>query len=238
MSLEPDEQTLSDQYAWLDGGQDFVVCAFYTPNYEAYAHELRHSLEVLGINHFLKGYASTNSWEAATRLKPAFIAECLAKLEPLHVLYVDADAIVLHPLDLLDKISTDVALSFEAERKHEERPQLRVVPGTIYVRSTPGGRRFVEAWRNVERDLGPRATDSVMLRIALARLQGLTITVLPGTYAKGDPSSEQVIQHLRASRRNFLGNRRRTYRRRRQLAVIAVTLAALVSGAAYLYFSG
>ena len=238
MSLEPDEPALSDEYAWLDGGQDFVVCAYYTPNYKAYALELRHSLEVLGISHFLKGYRSANSWEAATRLKPTFIAECLVKFEPLHILYVDADALVLHPLGLLDKISTDVALSFEAEGKHKKRPQLRAVPGTIYVRNTPGGWRFVEAWRNAERELGAWATDSVMLRIAIARLQGLTITNLPRTYAKGDPSSEQVIQHLRASRLNFSRNRRRNYRKRRQLALIAVTLAVLASGAAYLYISG
>ena len=146
------QQNLPDEYSWLGGGQSYVVCAFYTPDYLAHALELRQSLESFGISHFLKRYERSAGWEAATRIKPSFIEYCLARLQPRHVLYIDADAAVRQPLSFLDEITTDVALSFEFKAREKEQPRLRIVPGTIYVRNTPGGRRFAEAWREAEKN--------------------------------------------------------------------------------------
>jgi len=195
--------SLPDEYQWLDGGQGYVVCAFYTPDYLSHVLELKHSLEKLGINHFFQRYDPRASWEAATRLKPTFIAECLSRLQT-HILYVDADAVVRQPLQLLDSVTTDVALWLQPIRKRG-RQHVRVAPGTVYVRNTPGGRRFVDAWKDGERDCGPLALDGEMLQMAMGRLPGLTLTILPATYAKvsGEDPSQHVIEHLHVSRGKF-----------------------------------
>ena len=221
-------QCLAHEHAWLDGAQGYVVCAFYTPDYLPHVLALKHSLEILGINHFLKRYEPTASWEAATRIKPRFIEYCLARFHPRHILYVDADAAVRQPPTLLDAITTDIAICVKPIRR-----QLRVGVGTVYVRNTPAGRRFVEAWRKAEKDCDDFAMDSEMVHVAINRSPGLSLTVLPDAYrAVGDDTSvETVIQHFRISRHRFKW--RKSRKKVRRIVVISA-LAAI--GACGFYF--
>lgn len=226
---------LPEEYQWLDGGQGYVVCAFYTPDYLPHVIELKRSLEQFQINHFLKRYPGGSSWEAGTRLKPVFIAECLSKLNT-NILYVDADAIVRQPLSLLDTVATDVALWLQPVRKRG-REHVRVAPGTVFVRNTNGGRRFAEAWKDGGKDCGPLSLDGEMLQMAMGRLPGLTLTLLPATYAKvpdGD-ASQHVIQHLHVSRGKFKW--RPALRRVRRIALIVGFLGVLAV-TAYSFLAG
>lgn len=215
-------QVLTDEHAWLEGGQEYVVCAFYTPDYLDHVLQLKRSLEVLSINHFLKRYEATESWEIATRIKSAFVEHCLATLQPRHVLYVDADAAVHQSPRLLDAITTDLAVKVELI----DNRRVRVVPGTLYVRNTPAAQRFVAAWRAAGVSCAALATDGDLLHRALDRTEGLTLTLLPETYAivTGESSVAPVIEHFRVSRE--LVKLRRTKRRmRRALAVASVFLS-------------
>ena len=71
--------SLEEEYAWLEGGQPYVACAFYTPNYIEQITSLKRSLEAQGINHFFKRYQRGATWEATTRLKPVFVDYALKK---------------------------------------------------------------------------------------------------------------------------------------------------------------
>jgi hypothetical protein len=188
---------MSTEYCWLDGGQDYVVCAFYTPDYAAHATQLRHSLEALGINHFLKLYESAGSWEANTRIKPRFIAHCLAQLQPKHVLCVDADAVVRQPLQLLDEITTDIAICIKSVQQY-----LYVNVGTIYVRNTTGGRRFVEEWVKAGKKAGRFTVDSQLLHRVFGNSPGFSLTILPSSYRTISDAAPvgTVIQHFQVSR--------------------------------------
>ena len=66
---------LPEDYAWLEGGQRYVVCAFYTPNYLDQIQTLKASLEALGLNHYFKRYEPRGGWEANTRIKAEFVYE-------------------------------------------------------------------------------------------------------------------------------------------------------------------
>ena len=103
---------LPEEYAWLDGGQSYIVCAFYTPNYLEQITSLKRSLEAQGISHFLKRYERAATWEATTRLKPVFVDHCLEKFPDKDVLYLDADAVVRKPLQFFDGQQADISLLF------------------------------------------------------------------------------------------------------------------------------
>lgn len=193
----PDARSIAEEYSWLDGQQNYIVCAYYTPNYAAHASALKRSLEVLQINHYLKHYESRGSkkrdWHANTRIKPTFIAHCLDKFPEKHILYVDADAIVKQQLSLLDDIETDLAVCVKPIKT-----QLRIAVGTVFVRNSPGGRQLVKEWIGAESDCGPLDSDSNMLHIAVGRSEGVSLTILPPTYrtVEINAANEPVILHL------------------------------------------
>jgi hypothetical protein len=229
-----DKEDLPWEYLSLAGGQSYVVCAFYTPDYLCHVLVLKRSLENLGINHFFKRYERAANWEATTRIKPAFIEECLAKLAPRHVLYLDADAAVRQAPLFLDGVATDVAISAKPRKKRDSW-HVRINPNTVYVRNTPGGRQFVQAWQQAERQCGAVAIDGDMLQIAVGNSPGLTLTILPGVEGKtGNEEAEVVFEQFHVSRGRFKW--RRVLRKTRRIATIA-GLAALVASGWYFLLS-
>jgi hypothetical protein len=223
-----DEEDLPSEYLSLAGGQSYVVCAFYTPDYLRHVLVLKRSLENLGINHFFKCYDRAANWEATTRIKPAFIEECLARLAPRHVLYLDADAAVRQAPLFLDGVTTDVAVSTKPRKKRDSW-HVRINPNTVYVRNTPGGRRFVQAWQQAERQCGAVAIDGDMLQIAVGNSPGLTFTVLPGVEGKtGSEQSDVVFEQFHVSRGRFKW--RGVLRKTRRVAMVAGLAALLASG--------
>jgi|SRR5581483_7245734 len=207
---------------WLAGRQRYVACAFYTANYLPIVLALRRSLQEHGINYFLRRYDAPLSWEAATRLKPGFIHDCLERFPGKDILYLDADAVVRAPPTLLDEVQTDVAL-WPHPKKKRGRWELHITACTMLVRNTPGGRRLARLWRDTKLR-SPLATDEEMLHVAFREFAGITFTVLPQNYAKiFDQPGEAVIEQFQAARRQF--NWRRMLRKSRQRALM---LAACV----------
>ncbi|MCB1510816.1 MAG: hypothetical protein KDJ36_07915 [Hyphomicrobiaceae bacterium] len=220
--------TLPAEYAWLEGSQPFVACAFYTPNYLPQVLSLKASLEKFGINHYLKQYERGATWEATTRLKPVFVNHCIDKFPDRHVLYLDADAVVRRPMTLIEEIETDIAIAFHP-LKAGGRNYLRISAGALFVRNNEKGRRFARAWMDAEKDCGPLTLDEDMIYMSFDTLQGASITVLPATYYKifDRPGADPVLEHFQASRKQFKW--RRLIRRARRVAVgVGVVAAALL----------
>ncbi|KAB2915069.1 MAG: hypothetical protein F9K29_13760 [Hyphomicrobiaceae bacterium] len=222
-SCEP----LPEEDVWTAGGQTYVACAFYTPNYLPIVLNLKQSLVEHGINYCLRRYAGGHSWEAATRLKPGFIVECLERFPDKDVLYLDADAVVRAPLAFLDSVKTDVAL-WPHPKKKRGQWDLHVTASTLLVRNTPGGRQFARLWRDAAPG-SPLATDEDMLHTAFRGFEGMTMTVLPGSYVKiFDQPGKAVIEQFQASRNQFNWRRAINKSRQKALVVAGVLLAAWV----------
>jgi len=185
----------------LDGGQRYIVCAFYTPSYRPHIARLKASLDRLGLNYHLKEFPERTTWEAITRIKPQFIVDCLESYPDFDVLYVDADAAVRSMPDFVDDVSSDVALLFAPVRR-KSKHALSIAAGTLYIRNTPGGRRFAKAWCDQLVNAGPLTLDEDMIYLAFPGLEGVSFTALPKSYSKifDSPGPAPVIEHFQASR--------------------------------------
>lgn len=227
---------LPEEYAWLDGGQPYVACAFYTPNYLPQILSLKASLEAHKINHFFKVYQPRGGWEANTRLKPVFIDYCLKKFKDRDVVYLDADAVVRKPMTALENMTSDVTMLFHPTRVNGKN-YLRISAGTLAVRNTPGGRRFAKLWMDGEASANAATVDEDMMYGAFKHLAGVSFTVLSIDYHKifDQPGADPTIEHFQASRGQF--KIRKAVRRGLQLAAWAAGTLA-VAYAVYRWKSG
>jgi len=227
----PGAEALPHQFAWVEGGQRYVVCAFYTDNYLPRALALKASLDAHRINYYLERYEHQGSWEATTRMKPLFIARCLARFPNLDIVYVDADAIIRQPLTFIDQITSDVGLWLHPRQK-QGRWYLRITASVVYVRNNDAGRHFAKCWANPKAATGRLTVDEDMLQSAFGEFEGLSITVLPASYVKIFDENKRiaVIEHFQASRGEF--NWRRAIRKSRQWA----TVVGIAAGVALLWY--
>jgi len=220
---------LPEEYAWLDGGQRYVVCAFYTPNYLPQISSLKASAEALGLNHYFKRYEARSGWEANTRIKAEFVAHALETLPDHDVAYLDADAIIRQPLELFETATADVTMLFD-HRRRRKLNVLRIAAGTLLVRNTAGGRVFAKSWAAAAANARPLELDEDLIYRIFPTLEGVTLAVLPKYYSKlvDAAGSDAVVEHFQASRGQFKW--RRALRQTRQIATIVggITLAALL----------
>ncbi len=217
---------LPEEYTWNEGGQPYLVCAFYTPNYLPQITSLKASLELNKINHFLKRYEPRGGWEANTRLKPVFVDYCLQKFPGTDIVYLDADAVVRKPLKAFDNMTTDVTMLFHPTKAHGKW-YLRISAGTVAVKNTPGGRRFAQLWKAGEAKATMATVDEDLVYMAFADMAGVSITVLAPDYYKifDAPGDDPTIEHFQASRGQF--KIRKTMRRVLQKTAWALGIAGL-----------
>jgi len=218
---------LPEEVVWSGGGQPYMVCAFYTPNYLPQVSSLKASLEALGINHYLKRYEPRGGWEANTRMKPVFVAHCLERFPGTDIVYLDADAVVRKPLEAFANMTSDVTMLFHPTFEYG-RWYLRISAGTLAVRNTPGGRKFAALWAAGETKANKTTVDEDMVYMAFANLAGVSITVLPPDYYKiyDAPGQDPTIEHFQASRTQPKIRKRR----RQALQIAGWTLGALAVG--------
>lgn len=220
--------TLPEEYSWLGGGQSYVACAFYTPNYLPQITSLKRSLEAHSISHFLKRYERLATWEQTTRLKPVFVDYCLKKFPDKDILYLDADAVVRKPLVFFDGVTADISMLFHAH-KQGNMHYLRISGGTVFVRNTPGGRRFAELWKDAEKECSWLTLDEDMIYMAFRDMAGISIAVLPPNYYKifDKPGMEPVIEHFQASREQFKW--RRLIRKGKRIGKVLLAAAGVAA---------
>lgn len=224
---------LPDEITWLGGKQRFVACVFYTDNYVCQLSRLKASLEAFRINHHLKLLPRRSTWEATTRLKAGFVADCLRQFPNHDVLYLDADAVVRQSPDFFETVSGDVGILFTPVRR-KGRPSLTIASGTLYVRNTPGGRKFADKWSAREHHVGPLGMDEEMIYSAFEELEGVSFTALPRSYSKifDSDGPVPVIEHFQASRSQFKLSK--LLRRGRGAAPRLAMASALFAGLAYM----
>jgi Nucleotide-diphospho-sugar transferase len=236
MHLASPAQEIASELTNLSGGQRYVVCAFFTPNYLEQALSLKASLDALGLNYFFKRYERAASWEATTRIKPVFVDYCLSRFPQHDVLYLDADAVVRKVPTFFDTVTSDVCLLFNAV-KSVQTYYLRIAAGTVLVRNTEGGRRFAQVWKAEETNASMLSRDEDLIYMAMSKLEGVSFTALPQAYIKIfdspklgpeiGPDAEPVIEHFQASRTQFKW-RRAFWQTGRVVAAISVIAVLIV----------
>jgi hypothetical protein len=168
------------------------------------------SCKKFGIEHHIEGVDNLGSWEKNCALKPYFLKEKLSQIgAPL--LWVDADAVFLRPLEFEEFMFCDLAVFFDESKTD---PRFKVRSGTLYVNGNEKGAEALDLWcshseriRKLEdRDLPFQ--DQVGLYFSVLANPGIRIGTLPLKYCTvfdedlGEtPSSEIVIEHRQASRR-------------------------------------
>jgi hypothetical protein len=224
---DPAAEQLADETLSLAGGQGYIICAFYTPNYLEQVRSLKASLDALGLNYFLKRYERAATWEATTRIKPVFVDHCMARFPGHDVLYLDADAVVRKEPVFFDTVTTDVCLLLNAVKPGKTH-FIRIAAGTLLVRNTEGGRRFAQAWKAEEANASMLSLDEDLIYMALPKLEGVSFTALPQSYTKifDRPGADPVIEHFQASRGQFKW--RRVIRKARRIGVAVGSIAAML----------
>lgn len=121
-----------------------LVISFYTKDtpYEEEVQNLLRSCEKFNIEHQVEAISSTGSWEMNCAFKPLFIYQKLEELQR-PILWVDADAVFLQPLQELSVFSSDLAVRlYDCSDDHRSR----VVSATVFVNATDKGLKVVKLW--------------------------------------------------------------------------------------------
>lgn len=184
--------------------QTFIVVSFYTAGtlYEEEAVRLQESLHRLGIEHEILPRPNLGNWVSNCAMKATFIEEMLQSYgKP--VVWLDADAEVMQPLDLFQSAQFDFAV-----REREAKIHPRFGPwnsGTLYFGTSPEAMMLVALW--VQRSAAcPDELDQMSLYQAYhCMVDPPTTEFLPWSYCtifdeRGRPAEPHVLHH-QASRR-------------------------------------
>jgi hypothetical protein len=182
----------------------YVVCGWYTPDYEHYAGELRRNLDRLGEPHDVVRVDKVDGgWERNTLEKPIQLKRALARHPGKTLIMIDVDCSVCEPLnELANKTQGDIAVYMMAARSQRATVRIQMRSGTIVVRPTIRAEAFVENWVRIS-SAAPRGTiDQHTLPQAIAETSGLSVEQLDVRYCatEGDDVGAPAILHSRASR--------------------------------------
>lgn len=189
-----------------------LVISFYTLDtpYEEEVKYLQASCLEWNIDHVIEGVPSAGSWEMNCAFKPLFILQKMAKYKrPL--LWVDADAVFVRPLEHTDAFSADVGVRlYDCADDHPSR----IVTATLFVNATAPAQEIVELWaKECMSMLAKKNREEVwdqdaLRRVFLAHKHRVNFAALPEEYSKivGHPEDEQkcinpMILQYQASRR-------------------------------------
>lgn len=188
-----------------------LVVSYYTKNtpYEQEVQGLIDSCNKFGIEYSIDAVESLGSWEENCALKPFFLKKKLENVQR-PILWVDADAVFLRPMEFEEFMFADLSLL----KDNGTDPRFCVRSGTVYINSTEKGLNALEIWcsysqqiQSLEQKALP-FQDQVSLYFTLLSKPAISISLLPLKYcAIFDESldaltpEEVVIEQRQASRR-------------------------------------
>jgi hypothetical protein len=180
-----------------------AIVSYYTMNtaYEEEARGLVETCAALGLEHRVVGVPARGSWEGNCAMKAGFVLEMWESLGRA-VLWVDADARVRRPPDLLRGMTADLGV--------HKAGRWQFASGTVFVNATELGGELLRAWKR-RCDAEPRVWDQVHLDRAweeVAARAPLETAWLPQAYTRifdraeeSDGGGSAVVEHFQASRR-------------------------------------
>lgn len=188
-----------------------LVVSYYTKNtpYEQEVQGLIKSCEQFGIEYSIDAIENLGSWEENCAFKPFFLKK---KLEDLQrpILWVDADAVFLRPMEFEEFMFADLSLLKDSGTD----PRFCVRSGTVFINATEKGLEALQIWcsysekiQAVEKKVLP-FQDQVSLYFTLLCKPAISISLLPLKYCaifdeklESLSAQEVVIEQRQASRR-------------------------------------
>jgi hypothetical protein len=188
-----------------------LIVSYYTKNtpYEQEVQTLIKSCDQFGIEYSIDAIESFGSWEENCAFKPFFLRK---KLETLQrpILWVDADAVFLRPMEFEEFMFADLSLLKDSGTD----PRFSVRSGTVYINSTEKGLEALKLWCSysekiweMEKKVLP-FQDQASLYFTLLSKPPISISLLPLKYCaifdeelKDLAKEEVVIEQRQASRR-------------------------------------
>lgn len=213
-----------------DFGQNYIVCGFFTPNYEIRARQLKDSLDSLQINYYLQPVADQGHWEANTRIKPYFLLHCLKKFEDKNVIYLDTDAVVKKSLDYFSELSADISVYITHRAVGMSHDYLT---GTLFLANTPATYKLVSDWCMAQNQCKNTMVDQDSFEIAMRSNENLLrIEPLSVGYIKifdKDYDGEVYIEQYQASREQPKLRRQLIRKRNRAIGLIIMIILVLIA---------
>ena len=186
-----------------------LVVGYYTKDtpYEHEAETLKLSLETNGYEYDLLPVDNLGSWQKNTQYKAHVIKKMLEDFPGEPLLYLDVDAIMIHPPVILDDIDCDIAAV------HYGRTT-ELLSGTIYFSGSDVCRRVVNLWIMINEQYPKKlpnrlpAWDQRTLAMAIKDIKECRFQELPQEYTyiveltqKFAPELSPVILHTRGAKR-------------------------------------
>lgn len=227
-------QEYQKEIVWLEGGQDYVVCAYFTESYFEEISSLHQSLIALNINHFLFLHEDLGYWEKNTRAKPAFILMCMERFKDYAIAYTDADSVFRQEPKVFSQITEDIG-AFRAPDGADYFTH-DYLTSSLFFNNNRMTRELIQIWMD-NQNAGAMQVDQdsfdIAMQTMLDRDQNKRISVyhLPFSYVKvfdQQQGTEPVIEHFQASRKRV--KLRNKYRRYRNRALGVVVLILLIIG--------
>lgn len=177
-----------------------IVSGWYTPNYKLYHRRLVQQLDKKGLEHdFIAVEPIDQHWEAATRKRPYFLQEALERNPGKIILAVDVDCYFRGTKEQIEKIcdiQSDIAFYMIAKiRKRTGALKMHPAAGGLVLRHTPNTLKLLEVWADLGNQVSKPTNDEATLGLALTRVPGLQITLLPVQACAGSNLSDALIVH-------------------------------------------
>lgn len=187
-----------------------LVIGFYTENtpYQHEAESLKLSLETHEYEHDILAVPNLGSWQKNTQYKAQVIKGFLEKYPNRELLYLDVDAVMVHPPILLDNIDCDIAAVHFAKRNE-------FLSGTVYFAGSAACMKVVNRWIALNEQFpktlpdGREAWDQRTLAMAIRDIKDCRYIELPQEYTwiveltqkYYDKNSSPIIMHTRGAKR-------------------------------------
>jgi hypothetical protein len=120
-----------------------LIVGYFTEDtpYEGEAKVLEKSLETHGYEYNLEGVKNLGSWQRNTQYKAQYIADMLETYPGERLVYLDVDAIVVHPLTAIEELSDEVDIAAVHYAKTNE-----LLSGTVYFSGSEACQDVVDKW--------------------------------------------------------------------------------------------
>lgn len=189
----------------------YTVISYYTRNtpYEQEVKNLIQSLNKFKIPHDIRFIDSLGSWQANTFYKARFIRDMIQVRKEAGdeaVVWLDADAVVLRPLEIFDNIDTDTAFYFYSGSRYAQRTNGReLISATMFFRINNRVVDLLDRWIEKNKNQADGGLEQWNLHTVLDkwRADGGTVSWLPQSYCRlfDYPEDPRCVVQNQASRR-------------------------------------
>jgi len=159
----------------------YIVCGWYTPDYQKWWDKLRPTLDAVGAPHHVDQVPQiAGSWEARTCRKAEFVKQAMRRYPHETILFLDVDCTVRRPLDELADIPGDFGIcstvKYEKRRWHSISTIIQTRSGTLVLKPTDRCREMVGRWCQEAENAPLYVHDQQALALAMTQVPGLTVT--------------------------------------------------------------